>query len=137
MILFPTRSAVSRPKPRVFRSPAPAISFPTGQWFPAPNHITSGPPCWMTSLPVRSRDPSPPIRSHHPTTNQKPPIWLCERTILLAFVLALIEEKSTQLSFLYFSTRGGAEHFSNFCILMFQRYMTSHPVAKSAELVDQ
>ena len=33
--------------------------------------------------------------------------------------------------------RGGAEHFSNFCIPMFQRYMTSHPVAKSAELVDQ
>ena len=30
--------------------------------------------------------------------------------------------------------RGGAEHFSNFCIPMFQRYMTSHPVAKSAEL---
>ena len=35
------------------------------------------------------------------------------------------------------TTRGGAEHFSNFCIPMFQRYMTSHPVAKSAELVDQ
>ena len=35
------------------------------------------------------------------------------------------------------ATRGGAEHFSNFCIPMFQRYMTSLPVAKSAELVDQ
>ena len=33
--------------------------------------------------------------------------------------------------------RGGGEHFSNFCTPMFQRYMTSHPVAKSAELVDQ
>ena len=35
------------------------------------------------------------------------------------------------------ATRGGAGHFSNFCIPMFQRYMTSLPVAKSAELVDQ
>ena len=33
--------------------------------------------------------------------------------------------------------RGGGEHFSNFCISMFQRYITSHPVAKSAELVDK
>ena len=42
-----------------------------------------------------------------------------------------------QLLPLSVSHRGGAEHFSNFCIPMFQRYMTSHPVANSAELVDQ